>query len=442
LSPSDFLSKQLGLPWKEAAPILRGVYEHQLGKKVTSARGRATPSTLWTTFKAVQLAGKPVIAQRLQAFDAETKVGRATLTSAIKMEQTKALVGLTGGRRKAALSLAKLQAVTVKAEFTAERRELRQSIQPIQATAWRLFLQAQAQSGSEEALAVLRKLDDTARAAPAHGISGTIYLEDSANEKKRRRRSVISMAAILKTLVHVVEINGDITYSQNGRVVLRDEGQFIAVLDEENEEAIATTLLLAREKFGMNIRLFGSPEFQRRAVAVAVAQGIGVRFIDPQLEAMRQQLEDERHPTMRTPALKEKGAETTAPVDVVDIARPHEPVPQIQDASMAVIDINPDDSHEIVLAQPPRQAAVEWIAANATKPATQPYRTANSKTVYLVVHIADDGVVIDHGRSVATYPVPLGLVLKVGDKIVVGKNQALCVPPVPEQDPGIDVPGR
>jgi hypothetical protein len=442
LSPSDFLSKQLGLPWKEAAPILRGVYENQLGKKVTTARGKESPSNLWTVFKAAQLAAKPVIAQHLQAFDAETKSRRASLFSTLKMAQPNALAGLTGPRRKAELSLAKLKTVMIKAEFTAERRVLRKAIQPLQATAWRLFLQAQAQAGSEEALAVLRKLDDTDRAASAQGISGTIWLEESEGDKKRRRQAKKSVAAILKTLVHVVEINGDITYSQHGRAVLRDEGRLLAVLDEHSEEAIAAALLLAREKFGINLKVTGSPEFQRRVVSVAVAQGIGVKFIDPQLEAIRQLMMDERHPIMRTPALIEKGAETTAPADICDMVRPNETAQQIQYEGTIVLDINPDDSHEIALEGPPRQSAADWIAANASKPAAQPYQTGNSKTVYRVVHVAHDGIVIDQGRSVATYPVPPVLLLHLGDRVVVGENQSLCLPPVPERDPGINVPER
>ena len=67
----------------------------------------------------------------------------------------------------------------------------------------------------------------------------------------------------------------------------------MAVLDEHSEEAIAAALLLAHEKFGANLTLAGSEEFQRRVVAVAVAQGIAVKFVDPLLEATRQQILDE-----------------------------------------------------------------------------------------------------------------------------------------------------
>ena len=287
------------LPWRDAAQILRKTYEHQIGNKVMTARGRAAPSPLWREMKAEQLAGKAAAMQRLQTFDDETKVRRTALFPELKIEQTKALAGLTGAGRKSALSLEKLRAATVKAEFTDARRALRKSIQTTQADAWRSFLQARAQAGSEEALSALRKLDDSVRAAPAQSITGTIYLSDDEDEKKRRRRVRESSASILKMLTHWVEINGDITYSLHGRAVLRDEGRHLAVLDEHSEEVIAAGLLLASEKFGPDLGLTGSPEFQRRVVAVAVAQGIAIKFVDPQLEAMRVQITDEKCQAVR-----------------------------------------------------------------------------------------------------------------------------------------------
>lgn len=303
LTSSDFLTKELGLPWRDAAQILRKTFEHQIGSKVLAARGRAAQSPLWREMKAEQLAGKAAAMQRQQSFDEDTKVRRAALFSALKREQIKALAGLTGAGRKTALSLEKLRAATVKAEFTDARRALRKSIQPTQANAWRSFLQARAQAGSEEALAALRQLDDTVRAAPARSMTGTIYLSDDEDEKKRRRRVRESSASILKMLTHWVEINGDITYSLHGRAVLRDEGRHLAVLDEHSEEVIAAGLLLASEKFGPDLGLTGSPEFQRRVVAVAVAQGIAIKFVDPNLEAMRVQLTDEKHKAVRDKAV-------------------------------------------------------------------------------------------------------------------------------------------
>lgn len=322
LTPSDFLTKEMGLPWREAAPILRQVYELQIGKKLTRSRDKSPSVQLWQDFKTEQMAGKPALTLRLQAFDAETKALRTSLFTTQRSGQTKALAGLSGTARKSALSLEKFRVATVKAEFTEDRRAQRKSIHPIQAQAWQLFLQTRAQAGSEEALAALRKLDDTARAAPAQTITGTIYLGDDEDEKKRRRSARESSAAILRTLVHQVEINGDITYSKHGRAMLRDEGPHLAVLDQNSEEAIAAGLLIAREKFGQDLTLTGSPDFQRRVVAVAVAQGIPVKFVDPQLEALRLQLVDDKRQVSRPAPAPPKEQKMTVNADV-----PHQVTP-------------------------------------------------------------------------------------------------------------------
>lgn len=130
-------------------------------------------------------------------------------------------------------------------------------------------------------------------------------------------------------LTHWVEINGDITYSLHGRAVLRDEGRRVAVLDEHSEEVIAAGLLLAAEKFGSHLGLTGSPEFQRRVVSVAVLHGIAIKFVDPQLEAMRVQLTDEKRQSLRdkvvlvlAPALILSNKSAQRGMDGLDAATP------------------------------------------------------------------------------------------------------------------------
>lgn len=98
-------------------------------------------------------------------------------------------------------------------------------------------------------------------------------------------------------------------------------GQHLAVLDPNSDEVIEAALLLAYEKFGTNLTLTGPPEFQRRAVAVAVDRGIPVKFIDPQLEAIRLQLterkQQERIPVVQNiqpkPAKREESAPEATP---------------------------------------------------------------------------------------------------------------------------------
>ena len=397
LSPSDFLLKELGLPWREAAPILRTTYEHQLGKRVTPARAASTRNSLWLEFKAAQLADKPAIAAHLQAFDAETGALRNALAVRLKQGGTKALTRLSGASRKATQSLQKLAVATVKAEFNDERRARRKTIQPLQAQGWKLFLHALAQAGSRQALAALRKLDDTARAAPARSITGTIHLEDEDDKKRRRARKADS-ALVLKALMYVISTNGDITYSRHGHAVLRDEGRHLAVLDPNDQEAIEAALLLGREKFGATLALTGSPEFQQRVVAVAVAKGIPVKFVDPQLEALRLRFVDEKR-------------------------------------QARAIQLPPAQREELALALPDLPAqptAAEWIASQS-KTAARPYAKDGSSVQYTVLYFAADGVVVDHGRGTAAiYPLPDGISMQAGDKVIVGRDGRLGLPATPD----------
>ena len=291
LTPSDFLTKELGLAWKEAAPILRSTYEQQINSKSTKPRtAKSAPSMLWRTFKADRELSKADLARQLKLFNGAAKAHRTALAEKLKADMKAALAGLFGPARKAAHSDQKRREATAKAELKTvlneKRQGLRDSIHPIEAIAWQRFLQTKAQEGDKEALEALRKLDDTAKIATTSipGITGTL---------------ILSAETVLKTLAHHVEKNGDITYRLRGNAVLRDEGRHLAVLDENSESAIVAGLLIAREKFGGTLTLTGSMDFQRRAVGIAVAQGISVKFADPLLEAMRQQLTAEKRQAER-----------------------------------------------------------------------------------------------------------------------------------------------
>lgn len=83
---------------------------------------------------------------------------------------------------------------------------------------------------------------------------------------------------------------GDVTYHSAGRELLRDTGKQVSVLDQQSDQAITAGLLLASQKFGGTLTLTGSPDFQRRAVEIAVRQNMQVKFLDPVAEQYRQQL--------------------------------------------------------------------------------------------------------------------------------------------------------
>jgi hypothetical protein len=416
LTPNDFLTKELGLSWKEAAPILRKVYEQQIKSKITQPRqSKPIPLRLWQDYKAERNSSGTELSKRLAAFNALAKARRLAMSSAFKDEQKAALAGLTGPERKAALSLEKLRLATAKAELSAvikeERQQLRDSIQPSHAKAWRIFLQRCSQAGDGEALSTLRKLDDKARNIihATASFTGTINLEE---EDSRNLRRILALA-ILRSLTHVVESNGDVLYSQNGREILRDEGRHLAVLDELNEEVILAGLLIAHEKFIGPLSLTGCMDFQRRAVAVAVDHGVQVRFVDPSLEELRLRLVKE----------KRQGIQVVRSAAVAPIAAEKLKTDQVQKT--------PDEIQPNVVAIEPVATLTAYEKAQAW---TEEYAKANSKTLLDpkpgtgdVIFVEQDFVVVNKGRSISVYSNDNSLDLQVGSKVVIGKNMQILL---------------
>ena len=305
LTPTDFLTKELGLPWKEAAPILRKSYELQIGGKVTNPRSnKATSTPLWKEFKAERDSTETELKKRLKIFAGTAKATRAALTEKFNVDRERALSGLTGKVREAKYSSLLIKKATARAELNTilsnRRQTLIDSIQPAQAVAWRMFLQQQVENGNLEALAELKKIDDTAYEKQIYAATiGTDTLEDEEAQIKPPRLLRADKAKILSQLVQVIGKNKEITYQLHGRNILQDLGRRLAILDENSEEAIVAGLLIAREKFGNNLTLTGSPAFQQRVVEIAVAQRIIVKFADPKLEEMRQKLIAEKRQAER-----------------------------------------------------------------------------------------------------------------------------------------------
>jgi hypothetical protein len=291
VTPNDFLTKHMGLTWREAAPILREVYELQIGKRVLRAKGQQSAGVesrrLWKAFQ--ELRSDKAAAKELESFDLQTIVGRRELENRLAGEKRQGLLGLSGPQAKAVRAAQTLHAATAKAEYNETRKEARRKLRPPQKDAWRLFLQEHAQAGNAAALRALRRLDDSARDADAITISGVGQVAE-----EEAKRKALASSEVLKTLSTRVEVNGDVTFTQAGRDVLRDQGQRLEVLDPGSDEAIVAGLLLAQQMYGNTLTLTGPAEFQARVVSLSVERGLPIKFADPQLEAQRVQLRQHR----------------------------------------------------------------------------------------------------------------------------------------------------
>lgn len=120
------------------------------------------------------------------------------------------------------------------------------------------------------------------------------------------RDKQVTVAQTLRSLSHSVDARKHITYQLDSKNVFRDEGRTIAILDTNSDRGIAAALATAQQKFGPTLELTGSEAFKKKAVAVAVENGLTCKFSDPQLDKLREQLQAEKYQAARDAARAER----------------------------------------------------------------------------------------------------------------------------------------
>lgn len=89
---------------------------------------------------------------------------------------------------------------------------------------------------------------------------------------------------------------------------------------------------------------------------------------------------------------------------------------------------------ELVEAEDIEITAAAWITSQP-KPEVPAFKSGDGTTEHIVAHVSDM-VVIDHGRAVARYPIPEGLVVRPGQRIVITKSGAVAPAPERTQEAG------
>jgi hypothetical protein len=320
LSTSDFLTKEMNLSWKEAAPILRDSYAEQLGREPRRER-HAPKRVLWTEYrndwKPKQQAAKT---HEWQVQRDSEKTRRADIRDAF-YGQRSSLQGnrkLTKAAKKSALSVARMEKVVkegkLREAIKIERQALKEKYQKPAAEQYRDYLAEKVDHGSEDALKELRR-QRTERAT-----------EDETPNRYRPHQvdARPDVAPIMSHMTYTVARNGDVTYNdEDGRGTLKDVGHEVRLL-KVDDKTIETGLRFAMQKFGKTIDITGDSEFKRRAVEVAVARGIDVEFSDREAKqyyaALKHQQEvDKQHQALGKEFFKDqKEAQTTKPVQQKD----------------------------------------------------------------------------------------------------------------------------
>jgi hypothetical protein len=298
LNVSDFLTKELNLPWSEASGILREVYAEQTGRD-SEPRCRQPPTQqLWQEYQEHR-------ATRRAAQWEEQRTSESTRRQALKREwyaRRSAIQGnrmLKGVRRKAALSVARMerviQAQALSAAIKTERTMLR-TADRAPMDQYREFLRAKSEAGDGRALAELRRVQRR-QGMPASGLDAhELHIEAADRSQANVEAEPLQ---VMPGLSYSVNAYGDVTYRKAGAAILRDEGRAVRVLRADDDD-IETALRLARAKFGTRLILNGSEAFQAQAARVAAERGIGVEFADPRLQALmsgrKAEIEAERKP--------------------------------------------------------------------------------------------------------------------------------------------------
>jgi hypothetical protein len=278
LNVADFMTKEMRLPWSEAATILRHSYGRQVDRHPAMPPHMPADRALWRQFQD-ERRGRAGLRTQL----AEQLASERERQDAIKerlVEAKRAAAGLPAGDRKAALSIARMEYITandaLKASIRAERAPFRLPV----SDQYRTFLQERAQAGDESALAELRR---RTRSAPLRADPAVGYIQPAEGRQEQS-----GMFYRGRQVHYRVQLDGNVVYSLAGRPVVQDKGDSIVLL-QTDRLTIETALRLAEAKFGSRLMLSGPTEFQERAARIAAEAGLDIRFDNKDAEQIRRQ---------------------------------------------------------------------------------------------------------------------------------------------------------
>ena len=205
-----------------------------------------------------------------------------------------------GEDKTVAISVAKLrhagELTELSAAHAAERKRVRSQLAKTgPGSTFRDYLIQEALGGNDAALAVAQR-----------------YGVKDATEVMRAREATQFNVVAAATGMHdnpAPRLNFSHRIERTGTVIF-DLGRGRRVIDSAiakqiqlndvaalDPSVVETSLRFATSKFGNKLVLTGPVAFQKLAVEIAVKKGLGIRFVDPALDAYREKLEAERKTT-------------------------------------------------------------------------------------------------------------------------------------------------
>ncbi len=286
LNVTDFMTKEMNLPWTVAEQLLRDCYAAQRGNLVEYAL-REPRRELWESYQAEGKAAQDL--KRRSEWEAQraSEKERIAKIKEVFFAKKGCIQGdtfMSAAERKAAVSVARMERVQAEQRLREtkkiERDALKVSHGKPYAELYRDWLAEKAYAGNQSALAELRRMRRE-RSKPLSDHDAHIQAPAAVPNHDR--------AAIYRTpdLTYQVHRNGDVTYMREGHDVLRDAGRTVQVL-QQDRQTIETGLRLAMAKFGSKLVLSGSQEFKERTARTAAEIGLRVDFGDSRLNQIRQ----------------------------------------------------------------------------------------------------------------------------------------------------------
>jgi Large polyvalent protein-associated domain 7 len=302
LNVSDFLTKELYLPWDTAAQMLRQVWRRQLDRMPTPPVKELPRAVLWREYTVVRDANRQVRREAWERQRASESVRRESIKRTF-LDARAAARGNTDLRpsgRRAAISLARMAKVTgetaLRETIRIERDSLKTRYGDAAGQSFAGWLQERAQGGDERALAELRRVRSVLGEKPEIPDLTENHIRPvpnaaSAAGPAQANQILFRQPAPGYTLSYEVHRNGDVTYRHDGRDVVRDRVTSVQVLAREraiDRDALEAGLRLAQAKFGSSLELAGPESFRREAAQVAADAGIYVQFTDESLNLLMQ----------------------------------------------------------------------------------------------------------------------------------------------------------
>lgn len=191
------------------------------------------------------------------------------------------------------VSVAKLrhavELTRLSADHADERHQLRSKLaDTAPGTTYRDFLVKQADAGSDIALERAREY------GVAEATTVSRQRETEKSEVVCTMGGMQNNSAARLNFSHRVERNGTVVFNLgHGRQIIDSAVSKQIQLNNAaalDPSAVETSLRFATAKFGNKLTLTGPADFQKMAVELAVKRGLGVQFINPELDAYREKL--------------------------------------------------------------------------------------------------------------------------------------------------------